>query len=413
MDLDEYISLGSEFFDGSSTHIENYVRVHSGKASSSEEMALKFSYVSTLLNYKEKLYRFVVNCHDIYHLMLELENLTSDDTSVDELETFQRGWVYGEKVIVPKIFHKYDEQMTKNAELISLARMRWGFFEKVGNFEEIGKIFKPIQSQITSLGNNFNIETVQRLFEHMAMLWCLRLPHRNWSVDATPGPTTDFFLYLGNNTGLFGLNAYLFAYFHGVHIVGVPSMYQNYDQRRGCPGDFIQHDRDHSSDMLEGESFFKDFKELYFGLLTKPSRASQLTILVLWMTIHECDVGKTSWMENSGNPFTNYGEKWTSFLSPTIAIEFYPEFVSYRDLYLSEEIYDKVPKQMSLWHDKGELPMSEVKSYNDLLNILDDTSLKNLRFRSTLCMVLMQEFVRQYTQENFSDQLKVFNVEEF
>src|SRR3990167_9583982 len=75
--------------------------------------------------------------------------------------------------------------------------------------------------------------------------------------------------YLPNNIGLFGLNTYLWALYNGVKIVGVPSIFPQYDGIEGtCPSEFINHDILHGHNISTGGDRVSDTKSVYYRLIS-------------------------------------------------------------------------------------------------------------------------------------------------
>lgn len=255
------------------------------------------------------------------------------------------------------------------------------------------------------ISETFNIDAVQTLFDQMSKVMCGK------KINLTPLEVdkvkyTNSKLYLPNDTGLFGLNSYLFAFFHGIYIIGVPSMIQHYDQQEGCPWKFIKHDYFHMTDNEEGKDFCIEFTDLYFALINslhgKENRSVELALLVMWVTIHEADLGVWDFIETQGNPFSNYGQEWVHYLAPSIFYEFFSEFQAYQDLYLTREIFESVEPSTN----PDPRYFDSIKSFNQLKEILSSDA--PIQIKSKILMVMAAEYTRKYVQENFKDEVAIF-----
>ena len=144
-----------------------------------------------------------------------------------------------------------------------------------------------------------NILKIFQLFEYIARLFCLN------TVAKIDAPQIEFKrteIPLPNDHGLFGLNTFLYAYFEGYYLIGIPSSSSVFDLQLSCPHAFMLHDRGHEqrmrkeipwitmSDATGGESFLK-WREIYYRILNSndylPLRYQELAILHLWSFLHE------------------------------------------------------------------------------------------------------------------------------
>lgn len=200
------------------------------------------------------------------------------------------------------------------------------------------------------------------------------------------------YFYLPNNIGLFGLNTYLYALCNGVYIVGVPSVFPRYDNIEGaCPNEFIEHDLFHTANLhqIRERDLVKVFNPIYHKIITDPIltlKQRKVMILSVWILIHE-----QSWMYFSKS-FKN--DIVTTVMNTTVVrpvyIEFYSEFNKYRDLILTDEIFEvfkpylgkyeeflnKYQKTARLFDMKIHLVLakllSTVKTFDDFRDLLDN-----------------------------------------
>lgn len=101
--------------------------------------------------------------------------------------------------------------------------------------------------------------------------------------------------YLLNNTGLFGFNSYLYAFFSGVLIDGIPTHHTEYDNFIGCSYQVLIHDYSHDVGIVENKQlrlprFLDKLRYIYYSILNSPDlskKFKELLILYLWTRIHE------------------------------------------------------------------------------------------------------------------------------
>src|SRR3989338_3818102 len=139
--------------------------------------------------------------------------------------------------------------------------------EPMHNPMKVSQDFQTIRSQLSTynatfyalleeIQNNFtqtqalNMLDVLRLFMFTGRLMCLDPQPTTIGIDVQIlsqylSPNTMASLYLlANNTGAFGYNSYLYAYLHGVNLVGFPADDQDIEGLIPiCPAAFSLHDR--------------------------------------------------------------------------------------------------------------------------------------------------------------------------
>lgn len=105
-----------------------------------------------------------------------------------------------------------------------------------------------------------------------------------------------YYYPLPNFIGIFGLNTYLYAYFHEVILIGFPNREVKYDNTRGCPSDFADHDYEHSDKvgaLLYSPS--RIYLQKFYNFFIRDARYTQLQKMCLvyctWFFIHEFGFG--------------------------------------------------------------------------------------------------------------------------
>ena len=168
------------------------------------------------------------------------------------------------------------------------------------NFVATEPRFREKLSQLTTefgISKRFDLLVVWQLFEYIGKLFCLAT-----SVIDAPTVFKRHEYPLPNESGLFGLNTYLYAYFEGVLLVGIPTSVQTFDLRTECVHHFMEHDHGHNYELDVGLSlrtprsiFSKQkLKTAYQQLLNAPAlgaRDKEFAIMHLWCAIHEFERG--------------------------------------------------------------------------------------------------------------------------
>jgi hypothetical protein len=100
---------------------------------------------------------------------------------------------------------------------------------------------------------------------------------------------------LTNNSGFFGYNTFLYAFFNGISLIGVPNKVQSFDDFKGCPIIFMNHDYWHNFSQSGGlvnlyKGDIKNIKHIYYSIINDThlsKEEKELYILMLWIRIHE------------------------------------------------------------------------------------------------------------------------------
>lgn len=190
--------------------------------------------------------------------------------------------------------------------------------------------------------NEFRLAEIAYIFKYVSTLICYdprvesltsRFIKDNYYVN-------NYYL-LPNNTGLFGFNSYLYAFFNNILLIGVPNQSVTFDATTGCPIKFMDHDYFHSTQIV---NFMKKtilLREIYFSILSQnyDRKFKELLILVLWILIHE---------ELQGPNLENYISTLNPNFLDTIyksllkskqpyILEFHEEFYSFAHIVTSED----------------------------------------------------------------------------
>src|SRR3990167_1259866 len=210
--------------------------------------------------------------------------------------------------------------------------------------------------------------------------------------------------YLPNNTGFFGFNTYLWALYNDVKIIGVPSIFPQYDGLKGdCPGSFIKHDIGHGNDI---DSYYIKMvattKPIYYKLISDTELTLQqkkLMILTIWILIHE---------NSSQNPDFVIS---TMFDELHISIEyedFFPIFNSFRNLILTPELFEDMKpyfEQLTsglIKRDTFEPLIQKIHTYDDLRDIIDNGDI-DVNLRGGLYWILCLYYTKAMIEKYYPD----------
>lgn len=233
------------------------------------------------------------------------------------------------------------------------------------------------RSKIEAIERKFNIVNIQQAFIFISNIFCFYDPPEYYTIDPLrirynfPGRIfyDKKFCFLPNDTGLFGLNTYLYAYFHNVYIVGVPSRYQNFDGLMNeCPSVFIKHDYFHYTYINKIKSSDKDFAHRLYRIILDDVNLSplqvQLHILVLWIIIHEIF---------GVNESRYYDLKWMEkeiFNLKALAVEFFEELNRFRELVIDEEIVSAY-----ITYNPSIMPKVDIETSNSQISTFNSSNI--------------------------------------
>jgi hypothetical protein len=150
---------------------------------------------------------------------------------------------------------------------------------------------------LSVLSGNFD-HTKKYSFEDVLAVFKLVAGLRCGLYDLDPyisvqhwGKYNDNFL-LVNNTGIFSINSFMYAYINGVTLLGLPSNISNFDDDAGCPLKFFEHDVDHIATLPKDED---DLSVVYYSVLNNAHLTKQVKeelLFTMWYMFHETSVGQ-------------------------------------------------------------------------------------------------------------------------
>lgn len=160
---------------------------------------------------------------------------------------------------------------------------------------------------------------------------------------------------LTNETGLFAINTYLYAFINKVYLIGIPIGLAEFDGNTECPRHFMYHDIDHTvrtiRDLDENPEIIS---ELYYAIIEDESTSKiekHIHLFVLWLIIHE-----------SNGYFGIYTEETLTDpglgFSPTIARDFEIDLLSFSEIVWTGQVKDEMRKievdtRDYVWEDVG------------------------------------------------------------
>lgn len=272
-------------FDQDFDFVESYIRFFNKTASSDELKSLRMGYLSALYKYKSKLLIFLkqVQREDFprYHddKVSEMFNIPISQLDQSHYTQFLDNFAY-EIATDFDIKIKYIEN-TK------------GFTDEI--VVAIQKLFMVIAGAFC-----FDLSIVSRVDYGEGYYF----PIERIEFESEIGPEDDIdiafdshYCYLPNDTGFFGLNTWLYSYFMGIDIIGVPSRYNDFDYLKGsCPGFFIIHDYGHLDSIRVPSEGLPVLQASIYKQIFADSEATQLQqellLTCLWGIIHEGGINR-------------------------------------------------------------------------------------------------------------------------
>lgn len=236
------------------------------------------------------------------------------------------------------------------------------FFELLENLK---KIFEKTK--------NVDLREIAFMFNFIAALMCNYPANEVMLVNSTYQYCFNYYIF-PNNTGLFGLNTYLFAYFEGVDLIGAPSQVQSYDDITTCPSSFISHDFGHCESVRDVKNK-PILKAAFYKILSSnyDTKLKELLILVMWIQIHELYLNFYIFTK-----YGNYNELYPSdnlediyfnvILNDNLPYveEFYDEFKSFGDILFLPESSDLIFKYFPSF-DPDDFLDKPIKYYHMLI----------------------------------------------
>lgn len=111
----------------------------------------------------------------------------------------------------------------------------------------------------------------------------------NETIHSNRSYSCENIYILPNNNGFISLNTYLYAFFEGINLVGIPSQISTFDSIRVCPVMFMVHDLNHCHYITNEIKNVDKLRNIYYKILNSgySRKLKELLILVLWVQIHE------------------------------------------------------------------------------------------------------------------------------
>lgn len=218
-----------------------------------------------------------------------------------------------------------------------------------------------------------NIHDIFTIFNYIGALSCLQTSPETIEFQNDEYELEEYRAFpFPNNTGLFGFNTYLHAFFNNILLVGVPKdNIAYYDNKSGCPLSFISHDFGHNYIMIYGrllgaktmgiknDVFLDDvfrYKQVYNVIINdiESRKSKELFILFIWIMIHELIMpfSDIKHLTIDDIIYTNFSfidefkEEFSSFSNildnPDILSEIsgkYPNIIDYLDMYPDKQYY--------------------------------------------------------------------------
>jgi len=253
-------------YDADMTIIESFVRQKNNPGNPIAEAAVFNYYISQIYNYMEKAKEIIptIKTED------EFEN-----------RAIYKGWKGAKK-------DKISLEENRNY-IIS----NWNFYQ-----DKILKLVEDARQIFITTGKT-PINNINNIFLIISGLLCLQTEDIFYKENFLSLPSYYKEYAYPNNTGLFGFNTYLYGFFSGVLLIGVPLNIAEFDNFIGCPATFMTHDHTHN-DIYSRFSNINILKEKYYGILSNndyqdvpgspasgSSKIKELLIFVLWVIIHE------------------------------------------------------------------------------------------------------------------------------
>lgn len=367
MDDDNY-RLNSISYDQDFDLIELYVKYINNNVTDAEKQYIESYYMSKILLYRDKLNIFL--------------------TSIIE-GNFDEKKIGGTYYILHEYLYR-DNVQQDNIKI---------YIQKFARPLR-DNVIKVIDASIVNLKETFVIEDVQKIFMLISAAFCLDKD----AIQHSEAPKSSYgpfkydskYCFLPNDTGLFGFNTWLYAYFNKVDIIGIPSRVMNFDLvQRACPERFVIHDFDHSNQIKIFYDPKLDHKyfNLYKDILSDPNTdilQKELLILSLWVLCHE-HIGSTKDFFISKKVF--YGN---IFVAP----DFLQEYNRFRDLILSQELldqfHDDIGDHVVIGDYRRHITPKSLDEYRDFVDSQSNRIEDRVRMLGRLVMYYFREFCKKY-----------------
>lgn len=172
-----------------------------------------------------------------------------------------------------------------------------------------------------------DMRTIWQLFEHIVRLFCL---NSSLEIDADPSFPLDQYP-LANDTGRFGLNTWLYAYFEDVFLVGVPTTIQFFKLEPACPHRIMLGEKDDNKRIDElFHPLTKDLLKNVYYLCVNNARFTsmnkELMVLHLWCVVRA--------FSSRGDTSTILRRSPVQFFNMILRPEFVPLVIEFEPEYL-------------------------------------------------------------------------------
>lgn len=364
----DFVELYIKYRNGEMDQVyeHNYAGAVNG-ANEDERKALQLHYISKLYSYKAKLIEF-----------LDTLDFKTASSSV-------KYRIIGEYLMLGGKYVKGEANVV--------------FSEAVSRLKS--EVIPYLSDLIDDLNKNFSIRKIQQAFMLISLAFCMysnsielsKNPVNIYEKNRTSIKYDDKFCYLANDTGIFGLNTWLYGFFHGVHLIGVPSRYSNFDfSVDECPTKFEHHDYTHTYDIENYGKHHGLAYDLYIQILNDPEATilqKELLILCLWAQIHEVK-------PDSGNDFVKFFSVPHFFYRDVfVAPDFWEEYNRFRDLVLSQELLDQFHTEVGDYENN-----ITPKSLTEFRDFIDNQS-KDLDQRIQMLARLVFFYYREYCKKYY------------
>lgn len=362
--------LGSASYDQDLDFVDLYVRYIHNEADEDERKSLELHYISKLYSYKSKLIHFL------------------DTITFEELPIVIKSHMIGEHLANGGKYIKGEHSVFSRALSDMINQIK-------------SSVTSYLDESIREINEEFSIKKVQQAFMLVSLAFCLNLD--SVTLSKTPekiNPTFesrikygDKFCYLTNDTGIFGLNTWLYAFFNGVHLIGVPSKYASFDSSaEECPTNFEHHDYVHTH-MIEKYGTHHDVaRKLYIQILDDPEATQlqkELLILCLWVQIHESNFGE---IKNDLLKFFNTTEFF--YLDIFVQPDFWEEYNRFRDLVLTQELLDQFHSKIGNYKDK--ITPTNITEFRDFIDDQSQHLYSRIEMLARLIFFYYREYCKKY-----------------
>ena len=171
--------------------------------------------------------------------------------------------------------------------------------EKINQSSQIDPFIEIFNDYVKQINDDFeknkivNMVVIYRLYLFIGLVLCKKIIPMSVNNMNLYLSQSDFLgIYvLPNGVGFFGINAYLYALFENIHIVGLPIRDAIADTNLLCPYHFLIHDEAHASRI--GDSKKKNMmqmKNIYYRTLKDTNtdyKFKEFLLCVIFIFVHE------------------------------------------------------------------------------------------------------------------------------